>query len=83
MKEISIQAFKGQLSAAISEAEAGSTILITRHNRPVARLSPANSPRVHVGKRFGRAKLTPVLKTNTHGRYLDVLLDDRRGGDDR
>ena len=57
--------------------------MITRHNRPVATLSPANTPRVHVGKQFGKARLTPVLKAGTRGRYLDVLLDDRRGGDDR
>ena len=83
MKQISIQELKGQLSAAIAEAESGSTILITRHNRPVARLAPADVSRVHMGKYFGRAKLKPLLKINTRGRYLEVLLDDRRGGNDR
>ena len=83
MKQISIQDLKAQLSAAIAEAEGGSTILITRHNRAVARLAPADLARVHVGRNFGRAKLRPLPGTNTRGRYLDVLLEDRRGGDDR
>jgi prevent-host-death family protein len=81
MKQISIQDLKGQLSAVVAAAEAGATILITRHNLPVATLSPADVPRVHVGKHFGRAKLKPLLKTSTRGRYLEVLLDDRRGDD--
>lgn len=81
MKEISIQDLKGRISAAIAEAETGVTIVITRHRRPVAKLSPAVAAHVHVGKRFGRAKLQSVSKANSGGRYLEVLLDDRRGQD--
>jgi prevent-host-death family protein len=81
MKEISIQDLKGRISAAVAEAEAGATVIITRHRRPVAKLSPAVAAHVHVGRRFGRAKLQPASKTNTRGRYLEVLLDDRRGHD--
>jgi prevent-host-death family protein len=44
MKKISIQDLKAQLSAAIAEAESGETILITRHNEPVALLAPAHLP---------------------------------------
>ena len=83
MKEISIQDLKGRLSSAISEAEGGATILITRHNRAVAKLGPADVSRVHVGKYFGKAKLKAAAKVNTRGRYLEVLLEDRRGGSDR
>jgi prevent-host-death family protein len=82
MKEISIQDLKAQLSAAIAEAESGHVILITRHNRPVARLSPADVPQVHVGRKLRSSNLKPLLKQATRGRYLSVLLDDRRGGDD-
>lgn len=83
MKKISIQDLKAQLSSVIAEAESGSTILVTRHNRPVAKLEPADFFRCHVGQHFGEAKLKPLLKANTRGRYLDVLLEDRRGGNDR
>jgi antitoxin (DNA-binding transcriptional repressor) of toxin-antitoxin stability system len=81
VKEISIQDLKGRISSVIADAEAGVTVLITRHRRPVAKLSPAVSDHVHVGARFGRAKLRAVSNTSTHGRYLEVLLDDRRGSD--
>ena len=82
MKEISIQDLKAQLSAAIAEAESGHIILITRHNRPVARLAPAGVSHVHVGKKLRSSHLKPLLKQATRGRYLSVLLDDRRGGDE-
>lgn len=83
MNRISIQALKGQLSAAVAEAERGATVVITRHNRPVAKLAPADSAHLHVGARFGRAKLRPALKTGSKGRYLEILMEDRRGGTDR
>jgi prevent-host-death family protein len=77
MKRISIQALKAQLSAAVAEAEAGRTILITRHNTPVAQLTPAAAPGVRRGVRLGRGRLTPILRRATRGRYLEVLADDR------
>jgi prevent-host-death family protein len=77
MKRISIQELKGQLSSAIAEAESGETILITRHNEPVARLEPAQLPHLHRGKLFGNGKISPALKKGTNGRYLKVLLEDR------
>ena len=83
MNQISIQDLKGQLSAVVAEAERGSTIVITRHNRPVAKLTPPSVAQVHVGKRYGRAKLRPALSANTKGRYLDELMEDRKGGNDR
>jgi prevent-host-death family protein len=82
MKEISIQDLKAKLSAAVAEAESGHIILITRHNRPVARLAPADVPHVHVGTNLRRSRLKPLLKQATRGRYLTVLLEDRRGADD-
>ena len=83
MNQISIQDLKGQLSAAVAEAERGSTIVITRHNRPVAKLTPAAVAHVHIGQRYGRAQLKPASRANTKGRYLDVLMEDRTGGHDR
>ena len=77
MKEISIQDLKAALSAAVAEAEAGATILITRHKEPVAQLSPACPAGVHRGQRVGGGRLMPAMKRGTKGRYLAVLLDDR------
>jgi prevent-host-death family protein len=77
MKQISIQDLKARLSAAVAEAESGDTIVITRHNEPVAHLSPAHPRSVHRGQRVGTGRLRPALKRGTKGRYLAVLSEDR------
>lgn len=78
MNRMSIQDLKAGLSAAVAETQAGATILITRHNEPVAQLSPVRPAHVHRGPRAGTgARLEPALRRGTKGRYLDVLLEDR------
>jgi prevent-host-death family protein len=77
MKRISIQDLKAQLSGVVAEAESGSTILITRHNEPVAQLSPARSHHVHRGRRVGGGRIVPATTRGTKGRYLTVLMEDR------
>jgi prevent-host-death family protein len=77
MKQVSIQALKANLSAMVADAESGDTIIITRHNAPVAQLSPARPQAVHRGKNAGRTRLSPAAKRGTNGRYLDALLQDR------
>lgn len=77
MKLVSIQDLKARLSATVAEAEAGDTIIITRHNAPVAQLRPARSESVHRGKNVGRGRISAALKRGTKGRYLEVLLEDR------
>jgi prevent-host-death family protein len=78
MKRISIQALKSRLSSVVAEAEAGETILVTRHNQAVAQLGPAREAHVHRGKASDDACLTPAFKrAATKGRYLAVLLEDR------
>jgi prevent-host-death family protein len=79
MKKVPIHELKRHLSALVAEVEGGTPVLITRHKRVVAQLLPAGVG-LHVGPRFGRGKLEPVLKSATRGRYLDVIADDRRGG---
>ena len=80
MKKVSIQDLKAGLSAAIAEAESGETILVTRHNRAVARLTPATAVRVHDGELHAAdAPLKPLLRRATRGRYIEVLLADRSG----
>ena len=79
MKSVSIQDLKRHLLALIDEASSGVRILITRHKKPVAFLDSADRLHLHVGKHFGNARLVPLLRSATRGRYLDVLTDDRRG----
>ena len=79
IKKVSIQDLKATLSVAVAEAEAGTTILITRHNTPVAQLGPAATQYVRRGARAGRGRLTPAVSRATEGQYLDVLAEDRGG----
>lgn len=76
MKQISIQDLKARLSGAVAEAEAGETIVITRHNEPVACLGPAGPRHLHRGMAVG-GRLRPAIKRGTSGRYLTVLSEDR------
>ena len=77
MKMVSIKDLKAKLSAMVAEAESGDTIIITRHNAPVAQLSPARTESVHRGKNVGRGRIRAAVKRGTKGRYLEVLLEDR------
>ena len=74
---VSIQNLKAKLSAIVAEAESGDTIIITRHNAPVAQLSSARTESVHRGKHVGSGRLRAALTRGTKGRYLEVLLEDR------
>lgn len=77
MKRISIQDLKASLSSVVAEAEAGGTVIITRHSTPVAQLTAARPAHVHQGRRAGTAPLRPAVKRATRGRYLAVLRADR------
>ena len=79
-KRLSLSEFKRRLSHWIEEAEAGGTIDITRHNRTVARMGPAEAAACHTGDRFGKGGIRPLLR---HPGILESLWDDRRGGPDR
>lgn len=78
VKTVSIQDLKQHLSALIDEAAQGETILITKHQRPVATLGSARNHQVATGKHFGKRSLTRLLRNATKGRYLDMLAEDRR-----
>jgi prevent-host-death family protein len=77
MKKVSIKDLKAHLSAVVAEAEAGRTIVITRHQTPVAIVGPAIPSGVHRGRHVGTGRLQPGPKRSTKGRYLSVLLEDR------
>ena len=80
MKTVSIYELKRDLSGLVREAAAGEPILITRHQRAVAALTSATMEHVHVGSRFGKGSLRPLLRRATRGKYLEVLADDRETG---
>jgi prevent-host-death family protein len=77
MKMVSIQDLKAKLSAIVAAAESGDTIMITRHNAPVAQLGPPQRESVHRGKNVGVRRLRAAVKRGTKGRYLEILLEDR------
>jgi prevent-host-death family protein len=77
MKHISIQDLKAKLSAAVSEAESGNTIVITRHNEPVAKIVPARPENQYRGQHLGKSGLKPAIKRGSKIPYLQFLLDDR------
>jgi prevent-host-death family protein len=77
MKQISIQDLKAKLSAAVSEAESGNTIVITRHNEPVAKIVPARPEHQYRGQQLGKSGLKPAIKRGAKIPYLQFLLDDR------
>jgi prevent-host-death family protein len=76
MKQLSIQDLKAQLSSAVAAAEAGDTIVITRHHAAVAKLVPADQ-HLHRGGNFGTGGLVPAIKTTAKIPYLQVLSNDR------
>ena len=80
MKSVPINELKQRLASIVAEAEAGYDVLITKHNKPVARLTRPDTQHLHRGSRFGKAKLTPVMKGKTAGRYLQILEKDRDSG---
>ena len=77
MERVSIQDLKGRLSAVVAAAESGRTILITRHNDPVAQLGPATSPHVHRGTQFGAGRISPAITRRTGGRSRDGMRESR------
>ena len=80
MKNVPIKVLRQDLATFIAEAEAGTEIIVTRHNKPVARLTRISAPSVHQGVRFGQGSLQPVVRGKTAGRYLQILKEDRRTG---
>lgn len=80
MVTISVQELKARLSSALADAEAGATLVITRHNQPVARITPVTAAHTHRGKRVGSGRLRPAIQGGLRGPkglLLATLLDDR------
>ena len=79
MQTVSLQELKRRLSEIVAQAAAGDTIVVTKHNRPIAQIGAVGDPHVQVGRLFGKGNLKPLLRNATRGCYLEVLQDDRRG----
>jgi prevent-host-death family protein len=80
MKNVPINVLKQDLASLIAEAESGAEIIITRHNKPVARLTRAGAEHLRQGSCFGKGCLKPAIRGKTAGRYLQILKEDRRTG---
>jgi antitoxin (DNA-binding transcriptional repressor) of toxin-antitoxin stability system len=80
MKKVSMHDLKQELASYVGEAADGVEIMITRHNKPIARLSCPGSEHLHQGARFGKANLKPAVRAKTAGHYLQILKEDRREG---
>ena len=81
MKSVPMYGLKQDLASIVAEAEAGNDVLITRHNKPVARLTKPGTEHLHTGSQFGKARLKPAIRGKTAGQYLRILEEDR--GTDR
>jgi antitoxin (DNA-binding transcriptional repressor) of toxin-antitoxin stability system len=77
MKSVPINELKQKLASIVAEAEAGYDVLITKHNKPIARLTRPDTQHLHIGLQFGKAKLNPAVKGKTAGRFLQMLEEDR------
>lgn len=83
MKRASIRTIQHQLAAVISEVEQGNEIVITKHNRPVARLSPMTASHekpsitpAAIRNYWRKRKLPPIVHSSvTHAE----LISDGRG----
>lgn len=74
---VSIQDLKPQLSAIVADAQAGETVVITRHGKPVAQLGPAAPPHVHRGANAGAGTPLRSVTSGLGAKALAVLLEDR------
>jgi prevent-host-death family protein len=77
VKTVQIQELKRSLSQFVDEAETGARILVTRHGRPVAALVPPPGEGVHVGARYGRARLAPLAGVAVSMPIAGTLAEDR------
>jgi len=77
MKYVPINELKQNLASIVAEAEAGYDVIVTKHNKPIARLTRPDTQHLHRGSQFGKGKLNSVVKGKTAGRYLQMLAEDR------
>jgi prevent-host-death family protein len=72
MADVGIRALKQNASAVVARAEAGETLTITDHGRPVAQITPLGRSRVQTLVDSGRAR-------RPRRRLADLGVPDARG----
>lgn len=83
MKSVSINDLKRNLSGYLEQAVQGEPIVVTRHRRPWAKLSAADTNHVWVGSRIGKVELGPVLDEPLPASAWRLLDDDREDSTER
>lgn len=79
MKSVSLADAKARLSALIDEAEAGETVCITRHGKPVAQLVPIEKVKKPLDVERLRAFIaTMPMQTESAGDFMRRLRDEER-----
>jgi prevent-host-death family protein len=79
MKHVQASAAKANLAELLDEVERGETIVITRHGKPIARITPENARRQdeikeaiagikELRKKVGRATVEEILAWRDEGR---------------
>jgi prevent-host-death family protein len=84
MKQVGLAEAKATLSALLDRVEKGETIVITRHNRPVAELRPAGPPKTQKLRPWGLAKGQFTVPDDFNDPLPEDLLDlfEGKGGKD-
>jgi prevent-host-death family protein len=79
MRSVALAEAKAQLSALIDAVEAGESICITRHGKPVARLTAIETPRkpLDVEKLRAFTRSQPMQDEDA-GTFMRRLRDDAR-----
>lgn len=79
MKTVALAEAKAQLSALVDEAQAGETVYITRHGKPVARLVPLEQAKKPLDIERLRAHLkTMPMQEEDAGTFMRRLRDEAR-----
>jgi len=80
MKEVSVRALKDRLSEVLRRVEAGSTVVVTSHGRPLADLVPHRDasplPARAATRKWGSVKLPRKGRGRTDA--VALLLEERR-----
>jgi prevent-host-death family protein len=77
MTEVSIQELKANLAAYLARAEAGEALVVTRHGKPLVRITAVTEPGVVVGPGFGKTNLRQVVSERVGDLALRLLDEDR------
>ena len=77
MKSVGVYEAKTRLPSLLDEVEEGETIVITRHGKPVARLTPMSEPKPSVDEVIARLKQFPKAKL-PEGMTIKDLINEGR-----